>query len=240
MDVFNAIATRRSIRHFKAKPISDDDINFIIEMAMFAPSSGNLQDFRFIVLTDKAMIKELPDFCMDQMWISGAPAVIVVCSQPSLQKKWYGASGDIFARQNSAAASQNILLSAHALGLGACWVSGFNQEKIDDFFGTTGQARVEAVIPVGYPSRKPDTKSEYAINNMLFFNTYGNDISNLDNFNFDYALIRDKRLDDFKDKFRKNSPDMKVHIKHIGGKLKETHSKLKKKLVNRKLKPKKK
>jgi nitroreductase len=239
MDVFNAITTRRSIRRFKAQPVSIDDLHFIIEMAMSTPSAGNLQDYRFIVVTDKAMIKELPDFCMEQMWISSAPAVIVVCSQPAVQKKWYGASGDIFARQNAAAATQNILLSAHALGLGACWVSGFNQEKIDDFFDATGRARIEAVIPIGYPAQKPEPKSEFTINNMLFFNTYGMDISEWDKFNKDYAKIREKRLGELHDRFKEKSSSAKVVIKDIGKKLKETHVKVKEKLAKENVKEKK-
>ena len=227
MDTLNAIATRRSTRLFKAKPVSSDDLLLLVEMALKAPSSGNLQDYRFIVVTDKLMIKELPDFCMDQMWISSAPAVIVVCSQPSIQKKWYGAPGDIFARQNAAAATQNILLAAHDIGLGSCWISGFNQEKIDEFFGATGQARVEAVIPIGYPVRKPEPKKEFELQNTLFFNSYGMDVSDWDKFNHNYSLKMEKKLKLAKQDVAGFSDKAKIHIQDITKKIKHHHKKLK-------------
>ncbi len=228
------MATRRSIRRFKAKPVERDDLHFIIEMAMKAPSAGNLQDYRFIIVRDKAVIKELPDYCMDQMWISGAPIVIVVCSQPKLQKKWYGAPGEIFARQNAAAATQNILLAAHGLGLGACWVSGFNQEKVDNLFELNGKARVESIIPIGYPAEKPVSKTEFTLNNMLFFDIYEGDIADWDRFTKNYSGIIEKKLASAKEKFKEKSSGAKVTIKDISKKLKDAHAKVKKKLKEKK------
>jgi len=234
MDTLKAIATRRSTRLFKAKPVSTDDLHLLVEMALKAPSAGNLQDYRFIIVTDKLKIKELPDFCMDQMWISSAPAVIVVCSQPSVQKKWYGAPGDIFARQNAAAATQNILLAAHSIGLGSCWISGFNQEKIDEFFGTTGKARVESIIPIGYPVRKPEPKQEFELINTLFFNTYGMNISDWEQFNHDYSLIMEKKLKLAKQDAGTFSDKAKIHIQDITKKIKHHHKKIKEHISKKK------
>ncbi len=229
MDALKAIETRRSTRLFKAKPVDTDDLHLLVEMALKAPSAGNLQDYRFIVVTDKAMIKQIPDFCMDQAWISSAPAVIVVCSQPAVQRKWYGAPGEVFARQGAAAAAQNILIAATAIGLSSCWVSGFNQERIDEFFGTTGRARVEVVIPIGYPSRKPEPKSEYGLNNTMFFNTYGMDIANWDKFNKNYSVIIEKKLSHLKEQKADFMTKTRVRIKDLTKKLKEQHAKMMKK-----------
>jgi len=181
------------------------------------------------VVTDKGMIKQLPELCMDQAWISSAPAVIVVCSQPKVQKKWYGAPGDIFARQGAAAAAQNILIAATAIGLSSCWVSGFNQEKIDSFFGTTGKARVEVIIPIGYPARKPDKKTEFGLNNTMFFNTYGMDIADWDRFNKNYSVIIEKKLSSLKENKEDWFEQTRIKIKDFTRKLRDKQKNISKK-----------
>ena len=150
MDIISAIQTRRSIRRFKYRQIPKDELYLLIELALCAPSAGNLQDYQFIICTNSDTIDELPEYCMDQHWISSAPAVIVVCSQPEIQEKWYGPAGDFFARQNAAAATQNILLSAHALGFGTCWVGAFDVDSINHLFNIPQVVRVKALIPMGY------------------------------------------------------------------------------------------
>jgi len=236
MDALQAIEERRSTRLFRAKPVRSDDLHILVELALKAPSAGNLQDYRFIVVTDKQMIKKLPDFCMDQAWISSAPAVIVVCSQPAVQKKWYGAAGDVFARQGAAAAAQNILIGATAIGLSSCWISGFDQEAIDSFFGTSGKARVEVIIPLGYPARKPEKKSEFGLNNTLFFNTYGMDISNWDKFNKNYSIIIEKKKNELIDNKEEFLSNIKIKIKDLTEKLKTQHKRLQKKALKKKKK----
>ena len=236
MDALEAIEKRRSTRLFRAKPIDSDDLHLLVEMALKAPSAGNLQDYRFIVVTDKSMIKELPELCMDQAWISSAPAVIVVCSQPTIQKKWYGQPGEIFARQGAAAAAQNILIAATAIGLSSCWISGFNQEKIDSLFGTSGKARVEVIIPLGYPARKPENKTEFGLNNTMFFNTYGMDIANWDKFNKNYSKIIEKKIKHFSENKDDWMAKTRIKIKDITQQLKEQHKKISKQIANKKKK----
>jgi nitroreductase len=200
MDVFKCITGRRSIRNFKEREVDKDDLYLLVESAMHAPTSGNLQDCRFIVTTKKEIIHKTAQHCMEQDWISGATGLIAICSQPKLQKEWYGENGDkIFSIQNAAAAAQNILLSAHALGLGACWVSGFDQKEINDLFDT-GDARVEVIIPVGYPNEKPDKKVIEEIDAVMFFDKYGNDKSNLTLMNKDYSVILEKELQELPEK----------------------------------------
>ena len=189
MNVFKAISSRRSIRQFKNRPVDKDDLFMLIELGMQAPTAGNMQDFRFIGVFDKETILKLPKACLDQYWITSAPALIVVCSQPQLQATWFGERGrHVFATQNAAMATQNILLAAHAMGLGACMVSGFDQEKVDAIFGVGGKGRVEAIIPVGYPAETPDRKEENEMDVMLYFEKWGNDKEDPALINKDYSI----------------------------------------------------
>ena len=215
MDVIKAITTRRSFREFKDRRVEMDDLLFLCELAMKAPSAGNLQDYRFIVSRDRKKIAKLPAVCMDQEWIRHATGVIVVCSQPSIQIKWYGEQGSFLATQNAAAAAQNILLGAHSLGLGACWVSGFDKEKAGSIFGVGGDARVEVVIPIGYPVGKPEPKSENAIDVMVYFDSYGNDKADLALLNKDYSVKMQEHLEEAQYQIDKQSKKVKPMIEKI-------------------------
>jgi len=200
MDLIKAIVKRRSIRNFKDKKIEKDDLLFLCELGMKAPSSGNLQDFRFIVSNDKKIINKLPAMCMDQSWIRKAGGLIVVCSQPEMQIKWFGENGRWFATQNAAAAAQNILLGAQKLGLGATWVSGFDKEKINDLFDIPKNARVEMIILIGYPQGKPEPKEENAIDVMVYFDSFGNDKADLLSYKKDYSEKLERFIEDQSEK----------------------------------------
>lgn len=187
MDVVKAITSRRSIRDFKDRRVERDDLLFLCELGMKAPTSGNLQDFRFIISRDRNKIAALPSACMDQDWMRYATGVIVICSQPKEQIKWYGEMGNALAIQNAAAAAQNILLGAHSIGLGACWVSGFSREKVEKIFGIKGGAKPEIIIALGYPAGKPESKASNAMDVMVYFDSYGNDKADALMLNKDYS-----------------------------------------------------
>lgn len=233
MDVIKAIVSRRSIRAYKAKPLDKEDLMMLIEMGIKAPSSGNLQDLRFILCTEHGMINKLPELCMDQFWIATAPAVIVVCSQPQVQAKWFGERGrHVFATQNAAAATQNIMLAAQSMKLSTCWIGGFNQEGVDKLFGTEGKARVEAIITVGYASEKPDKKNEQPLTTSMFFQKYGQTLEDPVAVNNDYSIKLQKHLSQLEEDakkakgsatkwFENAQKQLKAHVNKYSEKLKE-------------------
>lgn len=189
---------------------------------MLAPSAGGLQDFRFIVSTDKEVIQKLPELCMDQAWISSAPGIIVVCSQPAKQENWYGERGKhVFSIQNAAAATQNILLAAQDLGLGACWVGGFDQDAVDKLFKAEGKARVEAIITIGYTAYKPDKRHVEDISTMLFFDSYGNNKPDPVGLNKDYSIKIEKKLKQTKEQTKDTLQKAKMWGTYLSKKLNE-------------------
>lgn len=221
MDLIDAITKRRSFRDFKDRRVEKDDLLFLCELGMKAPSAGNLQDYRFIISRDRNKIAALPAACMDQEWIRYATGVIVVCSQPSMQIKWYGEQGSFLATQNAAAAAQNILLGAHSLGLGACWVSGFDKDKVAKIFGVSGDGRVEVVIPIGYPAGKPDKKVENAIDVMVYFDNFGNDKADLILLNKDYSSKMEEYLEEAKFRVNRDTPKVQGFFGDLKNKLKD-------------------
>ena len=123
METLTSIEGRRSIRKFKDESISDGLLDKIVRCAMYAPSAGNEQPWHFIIIKDKDLLKQIPKIHQYAKMMNSADAGIFVCFDPSLEKH------DSMAVQDCAAATQNMLLAIHDLGLGACWIGVYPREE---------------------------------------------------------------------------------------------------------------
>lgn len=152
MEAIEAIHTRRSIRRYSNTPVPDELVEKLLEAAMYAPSAGNEQPWHFVVIRDRAVLDEIPSIHPYAAMTQMAGVAIVVCGDVTLEKH----KG--FWVQDCSAATQNILLAAHALGLGAVWVGIYpNAERVDGFrrlLGLPDQIIPLALIPLGYPGEK--------------------------------------------------------------------------------------
>ncbi len=195
MDVFECIAARRSIRKFLDVPVEWDKIGIILDAGRNAPTSGNIQDWNFIVVQDEANRKTIAEACLRQHWMSQAPVYIVVCADLKKSERFYGVRGNrLYSIQNSAAAVQNMLLAAHAIGLGACWVGAFDENVISRVLNIPDHARPQAVIPIGYAAESPEPQSKYPITTVTFLEAYGNRIKDIDAVMHDYSMVIEKNL----------------------------------------------
>src|SRR3989338_6616640 len=123
MEVMDCIKARRSIRKFKDQPVKWDDITKILESAKYAPTSGNIQNFRIVVVQNTAIKKRIADACYNQSWMEQAPVLFVIGAETEKAKRFYGMRGErLYTVQNCAAIAENMLLSARDSGLGTCWV----------------------------------------------------------------------------------------------------------------------
>jgi len=156
LDVFEAISSRRSIRTFEKRAVSDEQVGMLIDAARHAPSAGNIQPWEFVIVRDQQTKKQLSSAALNQAVIEGAPVVIVVCANEARSGQGYGSRGvTLYCIQDTAAATQNILLAACALGLGTCWVGAFREEMVRRSLNTPTDVRPVAMIPVGYPAENP-------------------------------------------------------------------------------------
>jgi nitroreductase len=156
MDVFECIKGRRSIRRFKKEDVSEELVERVLAAARMAPSAGNMQDWSFIVIRDEKMKKELAEAAHKQFFLAAAPIVIVYLVDYRRSSTSYGKRGkELYALQDSGAAIQNLLLAAHALELGTCWVGAFDEEIVHKLVGAPRDYRPVAIIPLGYPATKP-------------------------------------------------------------------------------------
>ena len=113
MDVFEAIRTRRSIRKYKDKPVPWDNIVTIMQAGKYAPSAGNLQNWKFIYVKTDDKRSAIAKACLGQEWMEIAPVFIVVVAEPEKAERHYGTRGArLYTTQACAAAIQNMLLIA--------------------------------------------------------------------------------------------------------------------------------
>jgi len=195
-DIIDIIKSRRSVRKYLEIPVEWDKIVTILEAGKAAPSSGNLQNWKFIIVKDTGTRQKIAECCLQQYWMQDAPIHIIVCTLLEPAKRFFGLRGErLYGIQNSAAAIQNMLLAAHAQGLGACWVGAFEEEMLSTALGIPDNARAQAILTIGYPDEKPPEPAEFPLEFVCFLERYGNRIENIGIWFKDYSEVIKKGLD---------------------------------------------
>jgi len=221
MDAIECIATRRSIRQFLSIPVDQETMLTVIEAGSNAPSSGNLQDWKFILVDDKQLTKKISEFCLNQDCVHNAGFLVVVCSDYEQTERHYGLRGErLYTVQNCAAASQNMLLAAHALGLGGNWVGAFDENKLRSILGIPGNVRPQAVLTFGYPAEVPSMKRIKSLDTVTFFNGYGATIRNVHRFFKDYHVDWEARISGAKTSMQRLSEKASGNVRHAAEKTK--------------------
>jgi len=147
MKAIEALKTRRSKRKFLPTPVPKKVIEDIIDCGRLAPSAVNIQPVEFIVVTKEEIRKKIAEMTDYGRFIVEAPVCIVIFSR---QTKYY--------LEDGCAATENILLAAHAHGLGACWVAGDKKlyaEKVRQLLGAPQNFKLITLIPLGYSKEEP-------------------------------------------------------------------------------------
>lgn len=173
MDVFEAIKSRRSVRTFTRGDVSEEEVKKLIDAARWAPSAGNIQPWEFIVVRKPEIKHRLSIAALTQTFIEEAPVVIVVCANQIRSGRGYGARGvNLYCLQDTAAATQNMLLAAYALGLATCWIGAFREEEAKKALNLPDGVRPVAIIPVGHSAKKPMARSRRPLSEIIHFETY--------------------------------------------------------------------
>ena len=158
MDAIQAILTRRSIRRYSEEPVTDEAIEELLKAAMSAPTAGN-QPWHFVVVRDRNVLGAVPDFHPHAQMLKECSAGIVVCGDPTVEKlkgRWI---------LDCAAATENMLIAANAMGLGAVWVGIYPVEErmrgVRDLLGVPGQVVPLCIVSVGRPGEKKDPPDRF-------------------------------------------------------------------------------
>ncbi|MHA1907481.1 MAG: nitroreductase family protein [Candidatus Thorarchaeota archaeon] len=159
MEILDAIYTRRSIRKFELKDVSDDVLKKILRAGMSAPNSGNQRLWQFVVVKDRGQMEKLVDAYPYAKMLRDVPFAIIVCFDKSREKyeeRW---------QMDCAAASLNILLAAHGLGLAGLWLELYpvddHVNAVRDSFGMPGHVVPFAALAIGHPAEEKPGVDRY-------------------------------------------------------------------------------
>jgi nitroreductase len=188
MDIFEVIRTRRSIRRFKDKPVEDEKIRTLLEALRQSPSWSNLQCWRLIVVRDKITREKISNLSYVESFfaplgykanpsrkgIAEAPVVIIACADPSQSGVLWDQP---FYMTDIGIAAQNLMLAAHALGLGTVFVGVFKEEKLRDLLNIPQNIRIVGIFPIGYPlEEKTEGPPRKPLNEIVFYEGWEKEI----------------------------------------------------------------
>lgn len=181
MEVMDAIKRRRSIRAYKNTPVDEETLNTILEAARLAPSWGNTQTWRFVVVRDKEIKRQLSQVGLRSPSrgfeaLNQAPVTIVACAEmnksgcregkPVTDKEGYWFMFDV------ALAMENLVLAAQSLGLGTVFLGGFDAGKAGQIIGVPEGYCVVSMTPLGYPDEEPSNWSRKELSEIVFYDRF--------------------------------------------------------------------
>lgn len=151
MDVLEAIRSRRSIREYREDPVPEDLVSKVLEAGRWAPSASNSQPWNFIVLKDEEVKRKVADVTTYGDFLADAPLGICVVIDPK---------ASTHPVEDGATTTYSMLLAAHALGLGTCWIGSYGssyEEKVKEILNIPREKRVLSIISLGFPNEAPSS-----------------------------------------------------------------------------------
>jgi nitroreductase len=159
MDVLTAIQTRRSIRRYLDQPVDPALVEQLLVAAMQSPSARNQQPWHFVVIDDRALLDQIPGFMPNAAMVAGAPMAILLCADLKLEKS------EGYWVVDCAAATENMLLAAHGLGLGACWCGVYPRENrmeaLHELLGLPENVEAHSLVVIGHPAEQVRAEHRY-------------------------------------------------------------------------------
>ncbi len=173
MEIPEVVRNRRSIRAFSKRELPEEAVEVLVKAACMAPSAGNLQPWEFIAVRGQETKRRLAEAAYGQSFIAEAPLVFLVCAAPGRSSWRYGRRGaELYCIQDTAAAIENLLLTATANGLGGCWVGAFDEERAAKAVRAPEGVRPVAIIPIGYPAEAPSPPPRRPLSEVLHMERY--------------------------------------------------------------------
>lgn len=182
MDVLTAINGRKSVRAYKETPVPAEILTSLLEAARQAPSWGNSQCWRFVVVREAKTRAALADTAV---WVNNrgieagrrAPVMLVACAEVGRAGFREGRAvtdkGEYWYMFDVALAMQNLVLAAEALGLGTVYLGAFDAAKAGAILGLPAGFRVVAMTPLGYPDEQPAARPRKALSEIVFYERFG-------------------------------------------------------------------
>jgi nitroreductase len=200
----DVIRERRSIRRYKDKDLPLSVVGEILDIAKHTPSSGNIQNWKTIVVKDPEMRQQLAEASMEQYWMVEAPVFLVICNDYDKVKDHYPVLGKMYSIQNCAAFAYAITLAAHDFGVASCWVGAFDNEKVQRLLGIPDNVDPEIIISLGYSDDMKAQQLRDEVKYICFHEKWGAKFKPANN-----------ELEQLESGFKKEMTDLKQKLKII-------------------------
>jgi nitroreductase len=165
-DFRELVARRRSVRQYRPDPVPEELLQQVLEAARWAPSAVNSQPWELILVRSEEGRQALYDLAgaVGLKWphLRTAPLTVVVCARPLTP----------WARDDCIFAAQNMLLQAAELGLGTCWIGGFNETRLKGLLGVPGDYVLPGMLTLGYPAHDPPPPPRRELASLIHHETY--------------------------------------------------------------------
>jgi nitroreductase len=179
LEFLEVIKKRRSVHYFTEEKVSDKDLDYVLEAARWAPSAGNCQPWRFVIIREAENIHKVWESTAGifdltpQNFIKKASAIIVVCTDTTAYSgRQARIKSDLYCIQDSAAATMNLLLAVCDRGLGACWIGMFNEGKLRTALNIPQNIKPVAIIPVGHTESKEKPRPRKPLTELVYRETF--------------------------------------------------------------------
>jgi len=166
MDVLECIRVRRSVRSYTNQLVEEEKLKQVLEAARLAPSAANRQNWKFIVVRDAELRRQLAHAAHGQDFVAQAPVVIVACATTTEHIMPCGHPAHLV---DLAIAIDHMALAARSLGLGSCWIGAFDQAQVKNILGIPDRAAVVELLPIGYPTAWPSLRPRKAIEEVVCY-----------------------------------------------------------------------
>jgi nitroreductase len=168
--VRDAVKKRYSCRSYKPDSVDDKVVQELIDNARNAPSASNRQEWRFVVVSDRDMIKSLAERAGTQPWWATAPVMIACCAETDEHMM---KCGQLCYPIDCAIIIDHLTLLATEKGLATCWLGAFDEKVVKEVCGIPDDIRVVELLTLGHPADESKPKKRLGVEGILFRNTWG-------------------------------------------------------------------
>jgi len=160
-DTLQTMWDRQSIRKYRADPLPQEDLDLILEAARRAPTGGNRQNWRMIVIREEELRQQAAQACHNQMWMADAPVILCLVTLPGEGKV------------NGAIVLDHAILAAASLGYGTCWIGAYDPAQVKALLGIPEDHGIVCLTPVGVPAQTPPRRERKARSELFMADRFG-------------------------------------------------------------------
>jgi len=166
MELWEAIRRRRSIRKYRKQPVEEEKLGRVLEAGRLAPSAGNRQEWRYVVVRDEATRRKLAGAANDQQFVGEAPVVIACCG---VGGEHVMSCGQPCYPIDVAISVDHMTLAAVEEGLGTCWIGAFKEPEVKALLGIPEEVRVVELLVLGYPEEEPQPRPRKPMSEVVCY-----------------------------------------------------------------------